>query len=401
MKQLFLTIGIGLITAAGFAQKGNVTNAAMAYKDFKENQADGNTDAAIKDIMEAKKYIDLAINHPDTKETPKALMYQGKIYIELSSYAAGYKDNPAFEGLNVEETAENGFNALVHSKEVDTKERYVDDVNGYAGTYRALFSNLGISSYDEGKYEVAMGALLGAAQFAEIMGDTDSLMYFYGALSGFNVEQWEIAEEGFAKCLDIGYNAGSAAYYYSQACQKRGDVAKAEEGLKKYQAKYPDNKDILIELINLYIDTDRNEEAEKALGAAIELDPNNTALIYTSGNIYETMGRVDDAEKAYLKTIEIDQDNVNAKFSLGGLYFNKGADINNEANKLPFGDPNYEKMVQESKDYFGKALPYLEQAAAAEPKDVVILESLKAVYGKLGMTDKFKETKAKIAELKG
>ena len=113
------------------------------------------------------------------------------------------------------------------------------------------------------------------------------------------------------------------------------------------------------------------------------------------------MGKTEEAEKAYAKTLELDPNHVNAKFSMGGLFFNKGADKNNEANKLPFGDPNYDKYVAESKEFFQKALPFLESAAESEPKDVVILESLKQVYGKLGMTDEFKATKAKIDALKG
>ncbi len=183
--------------------------------------------------------------------------------------------------------------------------------------------------------------------------------------------------------------------------KEQGKTEEAEKVLTDAVTKYPENLDVLIQMTNFYIDNDRTEDAQTALAAAIKLDPTNTALVYTSGIIYESMGRLDDAEAAYKKTMDLDPGHNDSKYSLGVFYFNKGADANNAANKLPFGDPTYDSKVAESKGYFQQALPYLEEASAASPEDISMLESLKAAYGKLSMTDKFMETKAKIAELKG
>lgn len=401
MKQLVLTVGIALVATLAVAQKGKVIDAAMAYKDFRESAADQNMEQATKDIMDAKKYIDLACDHPDTKDEAKTLMYKGKIYIEASAMVAAADDKTPFGDMDAEESAEEGFNALIRSKEVDEKERYVDDVDAYANQYRVAFSNMGITAYGEEKYDVAMGALLGAAKFGEILGVTDSNMYFYGGLAAYSEKEYEAAENAFTKCVEINFNTGESIGYLARSLKEQGKTEKAEKALKTAASMYPNNLDVLIQLTNYYIDSDNNAEAEKVLSEAIKLDPENTALVYTSGTIYETMGRFEDAEAAYKKTLTIEPDNTNAKFAIGGLYFNKGADLYNEANTLPFGDPNYEKMRAESTALFEQALPYLEEASAAEPKDVVILESLKAVYGKLSMTDKFLETKKKIEALKG
>ena len=114
------------------------------------------------------------------------------------------------------------------------------------------------------------------------------------------------------------------------------------------------------------------------------------------------MDKFDEAEAAYLKTLSIDPAYTDAKYSLGVFYFNRGADLNNEANDLEFGDPKYDVMIAQSKEIWAKnCLPYLEDAAKDAPDDVIILEALKTVYGKLSMTDKFMETKKRIAELQG
>ena len=107
----------------------------------------------------------------------------------------------------------------------------------------------------------------------------------------------------------------------------------------------------------------------------------------------------------YKKTLELEPGHTNAKYSLGVFYFNKGADANNEANTYDFNDPQYnakyDAKITESKDNFKKAVGYLENASKEEPKDIQILEALKSAYGKAGMVDEFKATKAKITELKG
>jgi hypothetical protein len=47
---------------------------------------------------------------------------------------------------------------------------------------------MGIKMYEEEKWEEAMGGLMGAAAFGEVMGFSDSVFYFYGGLAAFNIE---------------------------------------------------------------------------------------------------------------------------------------------------------------------------------------------------------------------
>jgi tetratricopeptide (TPR) repeat protein len=400
MKQIVLTGMIAFLAIAGFAQKSNVTNAAMAYSSYMENMtADPAT--AKKDLLEAKSYIDLACVHTETIADPKAWMYKGKIYIDLSAMVMAAMDKAEFAGIQPEKMMEDGLAALEKSKEVDAKKRYEEDINSYAAMYEGALKNAGITAYGEDNYQLAMAGLLGAAKFSEIIGVKDSMLYFFGGIAAYNAKEFAVAEEAFTTCVQLNYNLSESVGYLAKSMKETGKTAEAEVLLKETVAKYPNNLDVLIQLINFYIDNNRNQEAGDAISAAIKLDPNNIALVYNSGIIYETLGKMDIAEAAYLKSLELKPDYTDALYSLGVFYFNRGADANNIANDLPFGDPAYDKTIAESKEFWGKALPYLEKAALAEPNDLVILESLKQVYGKLSMTEKFKETKAKIAEISG
>lgn len=399
MKQIVLTGMIAFLAIAGFAQKSNVTNAAMAYSSYMENMtADPAT--AKKDLLEAKSYIDLACVHTETIADPKAWMYKGKIYIDLSAMVMAATDKADFAGMQPEKMMEDGFAAFAKSKEVDAKKRYEEDINAYAEMYRAVLSNAGRVAYEEDNFEMAMAGLLGAAKFGEVIGLKDSVMYFFGGIAAYNAKQFAVAEEAFNKCVELNYNMAESIGYLAKSMKETGKTAEAEARLKEVVAKYPNDLDVLIQLTNFYIDNNRNEDAGNAISAALKLDPNNIALVYNSGIIYETMGKMDIAEAAYLKSLELKPDYTDALYSLGVFYFNRGADANNIANDLPYGDPAYDKTIAESKEFWGKALPYLEKAALAEPEDLIILESLKQVYGKLSMTEKFKETKDKIAAVK-
>ncbi|MBI3135439.1 MAG: tetratricopeptide repeat protein [Bacteroidetes bacterium] len=399
MKKFFTLVALAG-SALTFAQKTNTTNAAMAYKSYEQAKY---TDAeqAAKDLIEAKTYIDLSAVHVDTKNDPKTLMYLGFIYVEIPICAA-ISGDATLKAIDPEQSVEKGFKAFEDSKANDPKKMYAEQIDEYCGFYRSQFANMGITSYEEGKYEEAMAGLMGAATFGEAMGLKDSAYYFYGGIAAFKLDNWKEAEEAFSKTVEWGYQTGSSVYYLSQSMLKQGKKDEVETMLKAQVAKNPKNKDIMIELINFYIDTDRKPEAVQILNDAIALDPNNPVLIYTAGTIYENMGDFANAETNYIKAQGLGD--KNAGFALGSLYFNKGADLVTEANKLTFGTPEYQQkydpMIEESKVYFNKALPFLEQAAVENPKDLIVLEALKQAYGKVGNTEKFLEIKKRIEEVK-
>jgi tetratricopeptide (TPR) repeat protein len=398
MKRLLLLATVAF-AAGAFSQKGNTSSAGIAFKNYWTLKIKGgDIETQAKELGDAKEFIDKSYAHDDTKDDPKTLMYYGKINCEIPICAMMSGDE-RLNSYDAEATMTSGFAALKRSKEVDVKGRYEEDVDAYCNVYRGQYSQAGIKFYEEEKWTESSMALIGAGMYGEAMGASDSLYFFYGGLAAFNVDSLEMAEEAFSRTTKWGYQAGTSTYYYSQTLQKLGKTGEAEKMIKAQVARYPGDKDILIEMVNLYIDSDRKPEAVVALNEAIAIDPNNGALVYTAGTIYENMEDFENAEKQYLKAIELDGADVNSLSAIGGLYFNKGADVNNAANKLEFGDPEYDKMVAESKEHFKKAVPYLEKATDAKPDEVTYWIALRDAYGKAGDVENFKAAKAKVAAM--
>jgi len=66
MKKVVLLIAVGLCSGAAMAQRANVENAYFSLNNL--------------ELEDAKKYIDLAANHEDTKNDPKMWFYRTAIY---------------------------------------------------------------------------------------------------------------------------------------------------------------------------------------------------------------------------------------------------------------------------------------------------------------------------------
>jgi hypothetical protein len=59
----------------------------------------------------------------------------------------------------------------------------------------------------------------------------------------------------------------------------------------------------------------------------------------------------------------------------------------------------YNTAIDEAMAVFGKALPYMEKANELKPNDVYALRSLRELYYRLKMTDKYNSVKAQLEKL--
>jgi tetratricopeptide (TPR) repeat protein len=371
----------------------------MAYKHYQESMMSGDMEKALEDLKEAKKYIDMSAAHETTVNDPKTLMYKGFIYMDYPQVALMAGDK-SMDTTALKSMMEEGVETLKKARVKDTKGKYHDDIDMYAGQKRKMLFDMGLKAYEEGQFQQAVAGFGGSAIYAEIMGDVDSNSYFNAGLCAYKAEDWENTVEYFKKCVDINHRVGASTSYLAEAYLKLDKADEAEKTFKEALEKNPGNKDIMIALINVYLPQGKKDEAEKVLSDAIALDPENKELHYVVGTIYEGQERYEDAVNAYKKVVELDPNYTDAYLGLGAVYFNMAADYNNKINDLMPGDPKEEEYKAKMKENFENALPYLEKANELNPNNKSILNSLKQVYYKLDMLDKYKETKAKLDALK-
>ena len=174
-----------------------------------------------------------------------------------------------------------------------------------------------------------------------------------------------------------------------------GDTAKAETMLTGLQEKFPEDKNVTLNLIDLYIKSGKNEEAQKYIKDAKESDPDNFSLYFASGIIYLNENKYDEAIPELQKSIDLKGDVYDTQYGLGAAYINKAAEMFKKANDI-MDVKQYSAAIDEANAVYAKALPYMEKAYELKPDDVYAMRSLQELYYRLKQTDKYAAIKAKL-----
>ena len=101
------------------------------------------------------------------------------------------------------------------------------------------------------------------------------------------------------------------------------------------------------------------------------------------------------AEIIYKEVIALDTNNWGSNYNLSMLYYNYGVDIINSMDiDLPIMD--VDKIQDEARELFKKALPYARKAETIKPKHRDVLTCLQGIYFSLYEFEKSDEYKAKL-----
>lgn len=219
----------------------------------------------------------------------------------------------------------------------------------------------------------------------------DTSLVYNTALSAKYARDYENAIKYFRMAAELDYENGDPFVLIKQCYFEMGDTAAGVKTLNDGFNKYPDNKNILYELVNHYVLIEDNpEKAFNYLELAKEKDPENPQIYTTLGHVNDKMGRIEKAIESYKKAIELDPANEIAYYNLGILYFNMAVDLDEAAIDIK-DDNEYKEAKAMVNQKFKKALPYIEKAHNLKPEDKTIINTLKTIYYRLQMTDKYDE----------
>ncbi|MDN5202510.1 tetratricopeptide repeat protein [Fulvivirgaceae bacterium BMA10] len=379
-KVSFLLIASFMITV-GFAQNSNVTKA--------------NTALSKGELDKAKEYIDAATVHEKTKEKGKTWYIRGQIYEAIVT-----SEDAAVQGLSadaLDQTVEAYNKTLEIEKENTTYHIFAGQkLDGLWGQ----FLNSGAEKYQADDYA---GAL---AEFDKSISikPKDTTAYIYAAITAQSHKDYDLAKDHYRTLLSLGYSnpdVYKSLIFFQRSHYK--DNLKALEVLKEAREKYPDDKDLMKEEINLLILTEQVEEAKEKLEIAIEQEPNNSNLRYNLAFLYDQVGEQEKSLQSYLKAIEIDPNYFDANYNVAVIKFNVAVETLKEANNMDLATYRKEGKQVEAKagELFKEAVPYFEKAHEIKPEDISVLENLEIIYKQLKMFDKVEAVQSKITALGG
>jgi tetratricopeptide (TPR) repeat protein len=380
MKKLFLLIAVICISAGAFAQKGKVTSATTFIEQG--------------ELDKAKEALDQAMTDPKSMNWTNTFFAKGQL-----GQAVFKSDNPKFKELYTDPLGE-AYAAYEKSMELDPKGGAKKKI-----ITGMVYNSLALDLYAQGGAQFEARDYSGALKSFETqikitesdlyVGVTDTGMYYNAGLAAMNSGKHPEAIKYFEKCAEMKYLGISPYYQISQCYMEIGDTVKAESLLKSLPDKFPGDKNITLNLIDLYIKAGKNEEALKYLEVAKADDPGNFSLYFAEGIIYLNENKYDEAIADLTKSVELKSDLYDSQYGLGAAYINKASDMFLKANDI-MDVTKYNAAIEEAMKVFSKALPYMEKALELKPDDIYAMKSLKELYYRLKMTDKYNDIKAKI-----
>ncbi|KOH46317.1 tetratricopeptide repeat protein [Sunxiuqinia dokdonensis] len=405
MKKTVFLFALIISVTAVFAQKGKVSS-AQSYKDA------GKLDQAVETI---ELTIDPSNDKSDkTLDWPKTWEVRGEIYQAVyQSKDANYKklaENPLAEALR----------SYKKALELDDKGRNENSIKIKLTLLVSDFTDQAVQAFNDNNYDLALQSfkqILEVQEMPLMKDDTnaevvDTVIIFNAGLAAYNAEKYDEAIKYYEEAAKHDYNGARTFELISSSYILQQDTANAVDALQRGFEKYPDNSSIMVALINIYLNSNKVDEAMKYLELAIKNDPENASFHFARGSLYDKTGDTEKAIEAYKDAIEIKEDFADAYYNLGAIYYNNGVKQIEVANAVPTNQPDkYEEEKNKADEVFKQAIPPMEKAAmyagAAEAAnentkqtELSALETLKTLYYRLKMMDKFDEVNATLEELK-
>jgi len=383
MKKIFLLVALVSISIGAMSQKGKVTSALTLIDQG--------------DLIKAKEALDQALVHPKSANLPNTFFAKGKL-----AQAVYESEDPRYSAL-FKDPLDEAYAAYEKAMELDPKGQIKKNILRTM-TYSSLADDFyfqGGDLFEEGDFAGALKSFETQILIVEgdkFIGGIDTGMYYNAGVAALNADKYEVAIKYFNICAEMKYMGIAPYYQIYEANMAKGDTVAAEAMLTKLPTLFPDDKSVTLQLIDLYIKSGKNDEAQKYIAMAKQDDPTNSILYFAAGIIYLNEEKYDEAIVELQKSIEIEPNLFDAQYGTGAAYINKAAAMYRDAEDIL--DVNqYNTAIDNANEVYAMALPYMEKALQISPDDIYTMQNLKELYYRMRMTDKYDAINARINAL--
>jgi len=387
MKKVTVVLFSVLLSVAAFAQKGKV-NSAASYNDNNE-------------LSKALETINIALdpNNPKSEKSinwPKSWIVRGDIYQKI--YAS---NNPEFKALSAN-PLEEAFNSYLRAIELDEANRYASSIKLQVQMLRNKFGNKARVAYDAQDYSASSKAfemMIKLDNIDLIKADNpnyiDTSTIFNVGYTAYLAKEFDRAIDFYNEAAKYEFNGANIYSSIAYVYMEKGDTAQSIETLKSGIEKYPNDVNLLIQLVNSYLN--EPEKGIEYLNRAIAQDESNEQFYFVKGVFLEKLKKLDEALESYQKAADLKADYPEPWYNMGIVWYNKGVEQLKIANAVPTNKPKeYEAEKAKADVFFKEALPFLEKSYEIKSDDTFTLTALKELYYRLQMMDKHAEIDAQL-----
>ena len=267
---------------------------------------------------------------------------------------------------------------------------HLNESRDFAGAFKAFKMHISIPDLE---------MMQGEKLQKEMPRDTIYLQYkYYAAIFAIQAEMHEEAIPLLEELKDGDYEAISTNQFLYQEYVNVKDTVKFVATLQNAINRFPQEPWFLQNLINYYIFSGQEQTAIDYLAQAIEREPNVAQYHLIKGNLDENQGNYEEALKDFDNALKYDPTMADAQAGKGRVYYNQAVKLNEAAATIS-DNKEYKKALDEMNAVFRQSLPFFEKAHEMAPEDRTYLQTLKALYYRFGMNDKYEEVSEKLNNL--
>lgn len=437
----FLVLGFGAQAQEDPARA--LKKAGNALKTFELDQT-----ANLDKLHEAVDMIDIAVAAPETNSDAGTWQIQGDIYNTIANQIVSVRqlNIGSLDALpQVLEPALTAFRAYQKALNMADKKYHTKDALKGIRAVQTNLNNMGIYSYEEGKFDEAFQNFNGVLEAHELLtgNESESMLendesvndqIYITGLAALNANRITDAAPLFNTLKAAGTDKAAIyeALYKIEAAdaldanstlgedEKKALLEKAYVNLSEGRERFPDDVSILFAEINHFLRINQLDVLITKLEAALEKEPDNISLYTTMGNVYDNLyqrevaaGNADQAATYFDMSLDYygqalakDSTFTDATYSIGALYFNKAANMTQELSTLADdfskeGQRKYDALQAEVNGVFETALPYFKEVEKQKPSDINTLIALKEIYARASNFEMSNEFKTRLETVQG
>ncbi len=371
-------------------------------------------------LTDAKVTVDKMCSNPQTANDAQSWYLKAYVYTEIAKSEV-YGNLVQFPGKEA-------LKAISKCKELDADKKYYSDIINICLDLGPTLYNKGIKNYNRAlktnsanDYQAALNYFTDFYKVMDVLGNDKKFIdqyieynnvkpnsvFLYCGYIEEKLSEFDKAKEFYNKLIDLKSDIAVAkekgtplAYLYlSNILIKQGNVNKATLISERGVELYPDNSDLIINLVNIYKKTDNVDALSELLEKSIKNNSNDVKLLFTLAKSYNSISKLfvkrgyestakmykQKAIDTYKKAIDLHPKDKTMDFKLN---YNLGVMLYNS------GVRAYKKNYEDRKTYvdlFTQAMPYMEKCHTYDKTNRRVMNMLMMIYQTLEMSDKQKQ----------
>jgi tetratricopeptide (TPR) repeat protein len=254
------------------------------------------------------------------------------------------------------------------------------------------FQKLGKRHYQKREFALAMKAFEHALLVAKsplISVKVDTGLIYNTAIAAYESRNWDKAIL-YLTGLDEDAYSTEVTLLLQKAFLSVNDSLAGEIVLREGVEKYDYDRTIVLQLVDLYVDAGKWEEAITLMDSSVIHKPENPYYPWTRALLYQNREMYEPAIADLIRASELAPAEEEILYNLGICYYNMGVELNESALRIR-NNTEYRVVRAEALANFNKAVSWFEKAHQASPSDQATIRKLYQLYSRLEMTEKRRE----------